>query len=202
MLKYQAILLMQRTVQLKIIPLADNTMERQIFDISEYLGCQLMNKMELPSSASQWGYRLYSRCTLDNICMYVLETNVKKYMIFCKPTECNTQTSGVPKIIDDFFNENDILWKNCVGLCRTSFIYGEKRCWSTGTGSKGGFSCIWNYYEFLEPIKRKAFRKNMWWHGLRIQITQILLCGKLVFCCQSSSKGVWGQRRSRHICYW
>lgn len=109
MLKYQAILLMQRTVQLKIIPLADNTMERQIFDISEYLGCQLMKKMELPSFASQWGYRLYSRCTLDNICMYVLETDVKKYMIFCKPTECNTQTSGVPKIIDDFFNENDIL---------------------------------------------------------------------------------------------
>ncbi|XP_035220955.1 SCAN domain-containing protein 3-like isoform X1 [Stegodyphus dumicola] len=38
-------------------------------------------------------------------------------MLFCKPIECNTTTREVFKIIDNFFNENGILWENCVGPC-------------------------------------------------------------------------------------
>lgn len=45
-----------------------------------------------------------------------METDVREDMLFCNPIECNT-ANGVFNIIDNFFNENDILWENYAGLC-------------------------------------------------------------------------------------
>lgn len=62
--------------QLKIIPLADNTVGRRISDISEDLCDQLIEKVKLSSFALQVDEATDVRC--------VVETDVREDMLFCK----------------------------------------------------------------------------------------------------------------------
>ena len=104
--------------QIKIIPLADNTVGRRISDISEDLCDQLIEKVKLSSFALQdEATDVLKDAHLITYVRYVVETDVREDMLFCKPIECNTTAREVFKIIDNFFNENGILWENCVGLC-------------------------------------------------------------------------------------
>ncbi|XP_067139511.1 zinc finger BED domain-containing protein 5-like [Centruroides vittatus] len=102
--------------QLKIIPL---TVGRQISDISEDLCDQLIEKVKLSSFTLQVDEAtdVLKDAHLITYVRYVVETDVREDMLFCKPIECNTTARQVFNIIDNFFNENDILWENCVGLC-------------------------------------------------------------------------------------
>ena len=105
--------------QLKIIPLADNTVEKRISDISEDLYDQLIEKVKLSSFALQVdeATNVLKDAHLITYVRYVVETDVREDMLFCKPIECNITAREVFKIIDNFSNVNGILWENCVGLC-------------------------------------------------------------------------------------
>nr|XP_042897067.1 protein FAM200A-like [Parasteatoda tepidariorum]XP_042902277.1 protein FAM200A-like [Parasteatoda tepidariorum]XP_042906149.1 protein FAM200A-like [Parasteatoda tepidariorum]XP_042906152.1 protein FAM200A-like [Parasteatoda tepidariorum] len=105
--------------QLKIIPLADNTVGRRISDISEDLCDQLIEKVKLSSFALQVDEAtdVLKDAHLITYVRYVVETDVREDMLFCKPIEGNTTASEVFNMIDKFFNEYNILWENCVGLC-------------------------------------------------------------------------------------
>lgn len=58
----------------------------------------------------------------------------------------NTTTSEVFKIIDDFFNENDILWENCVRICKdgASSMAG-KNASLQALVQKGAPCAVWTY---------------------------------------------------------
>ncbi|XP_035211445.1 protein FAM200A-like [Stegodyphus dumicola] len=134
--------------QLKIIPLADNTVGRRICDISEDLCDQLIEKVKLSSFALQVDEAtdVLKDAHLITYVRYVVETDVREIMLFCKPIECNATAREVFKIIDNFFNENGILWENCVGLCTDGA--------PSMTGKNAG----------LQALVRKVVPRAVWTH--------------------------------------
>lgn len=49
--------------------------------------------------------------------MFDIYTNIIEDILFCKPIPDRATSNEIFKIIDRFFNENDIMWNNCIGLC-------------------------------------------------------------------------------------
>ena len=48
---------------------------------------------------------------------YVEETNIVEEISFCKPIPDKATSNEIFNIIDRFFDENDTMWNNCIGLC-------------------------------------------------------------------------------------
>jgi hypothetical protein len=47
----------------------------------------------------------------------VLEDDIKEDLLFCKPVDGTATTLEVFNVIKCFPEENEINWKNCIGLC-------------------------------------------------------------------------------------
>ncbi|XP_026481385.1 zinc finger BED domain-containing protein 5-like [Ctenocephalides felis] len=105
--------------QIKSIPLADNTVERRISDISDDLCDQLIEKIKLSSFALQVDETtdVAKDAHLITYIRHVMENDIREELLFCKAIEGKATASEIFNIIDNFFIEKGILWENCVGLC-------------------------------------------------------------------------------------
>ena len=105
--------------KLRQIPLSDNTVSRRINDISEDICDQLVSRVRTSKFAIQVDEAtdVAKDAHLIAYVRYVEETDVIEDILFCKPIPEKATANEIFKIIDVFFNENDIMWSNCVGLC-------------------------------------------------------------------------------------
>lgn len=83
--------------KLRTRTLADNTVGRRISDISEDLCDQLIEKLKQFYSALQVDEAtdVIKDAHLITYVRYVVETDVKEDMLFCKPSEGNTTASEI-----------------------------------------------------------------------------------------------------------
>ncbi|XP_077291335.1 zinc finger BED domain-containing protein 5-like [Arctopsyche grandis] len=105
--------------QLRQIPLADNTVGRRINDISEDILYQLVSRLCTSKFAIQVDEAtdIAKDAHLIAYVRYVADNNILEDILFCKPILGKTTSIEIFNIIDSFFEENDIKWNNCVGLC-------------------------------------------------------------------------------------
>jgi hypothetical protein len=105
--------------QLRQIPLADNTVGRRINDISEDICDQLVSRLRTSKFAIQVDEAtdIAKDAHLIAYVRYVGENNILEDILFCKPIPGRTTSIEIFNIMDSFFEENDITWNNCIGLC-------------------------------------------------------------------------------------
>ncbi|XP_015911765.2 zinc finger BED domain-containing protein 5-like [Parasteatoda tepidariorum] len=105
--------------QLRQILLADNTIGRRIDDIADDLCDQLVSRMRTSKFAIQVDEAtdVAKDAHLIAYVRYVDDTNIIEDILFCKPIPVRATSNEIFKIIDRFFNENDKMWNNCIGLC-------------------------------------------------------------------------------------
>ena len=105
--------------QLQSIPLSNDTIARRISDIAEDVQCQLFTKLhenlfsiqldEATDSNKDAHFIAYVRFC-DNM-------SLVEELLFCKPIKLEETALALLTILNDFMNEANIEWKNCVGLC-------------------------------------------------------------------------------------
>ncbi|XP_035223584.1 zinc finger BED domain-containing protein 5-like [Stegodyphus dumicola] len=101
------------------IPLSNDTVARRIADIAEDVECQLLSKLrdnlfsiqldEATDSNKDAHFIAYVRFCDDSL--------VEEELRFCKPIELKATAFALFAILNDFMNEVNIEWKNCVGIC-------------------------------------------------------------------------------------
>lgn len=101
------------------IPLADNTVARRIDDISEDLCDQLVSGLRTSKCAIQVDEAtdVAKDAHLIAYVRYVAENNIIEDVLFCNSIPGKATSNEIFNIIDTFFDENDIKWNNCIGLC-------------------------------------------------------------------------------------
>ena len=104
--------------QLRPIPPADNAVGRRINDISEDTCDQLVSQMRTSKFAIQVDEAtdVAKDAHLIAYVRYVEETDIIADILFCKPIPDKATSNGIFDKIKRFFDKNDIMWNNCIGL--------------------------------------------------------------------------------------
>ena len=108
--------------KLKAVPLSSNTISRRIDKISDDINDHLVAKMHGNEFNVQLGEATTSTSNKDAylIC-YVRfidnDDNIIEDLLFCKPILTNCRAHELFAILNNFFQENNLQWKYCVGLC-------------------------------------------------------------------------------------
>lgn len=107
--------------QLRQIPLADNTVGRRISDISTDLFEQLITNLKTRKFAIQVD-EATDVIKDSHLLAYVRfaddENNeFKEDLLFCKLFEERSTAVDLFKIMNNFFEQNNLVWENCIGLC-------------------------------------------------------------------------------------
>ena len=108
----------------KLSPLSvsNNTIKRRISDISEDILCQIIQELK------ETPFRLFSiqldeTTDVTNLSQLLVDVpyykneKMKEEFLFCKPLETSTTATDIFDLIDEFFKEHKIKWKNLCGVC-------------------------------------------------------------------------------------
>ena len=107
---------------LTAVPLSNNIISRRIDKISDDINDQLVAKMRgnefslqldeaTTSTSNKDAYLICYVHFIDN------DDNIVKDLLFCKPISTNYRAHDLFAILNNFFQENNLEWKYCVGLC-------------------------------------------------------------------------------------
>ena len=102
------------------VPVSNNTVCRRIQDMADYSKSQLVRRMaESPFFAIQ----LDESTDVTNFpqllvyVRYIYDFEMIEDFLFCKPLEGRTTSVEIFKVLNDFIEQNGILWEKCVGVC-------------------------------------------------------------------------------------
>ena len=106
----------------KAVPLSNNTISRRIDKISDDINDQLVAKMHrnefslqldeaTTSTSNKDAYLICDVRFIDN------DGNIVEDLLFCKLILKNCRAHELFAILNNFFQENNLQWKYCVGLC-------------------------------------------------------------------------------------
>ncbi|GFX55808.1 SCAN domain-containing protein 3 [Trichonephila clavipes] len=105
--------------ELQSIPLSNDTVSRRIDDISEDVEQQLFGKLRDKLFSIQLDEATDSNKDAHFIA-YVRfwdGMSAEEELIFCKPIKLKATAIALLDILNNFINEANIEWKNCVGIC-------------------------------------------------------------------------------------
>ena len=108
--------------KLKVVPLSNNTISRRMDKISDDINDYLVAKMRGNEFSLQLDEATTSTSNKDAylIC-YVRfinnDDNIIEDLLLCKPILTNCRVHELFAILNNFFQENNLQWKYCIGLC-------------------------------------------------------------------------------------
>ena len=108
--------------KLKAVPLSNNTISRRIDKVSDDINDHLVAKMRgnefslqldeaTTSTSNKDAYLICYVRFIDN------DDNIVEDLLFCKPILTNRRAHELFAMLNNFFQENNLQWKYCVGLC-------------------------------------------------------------------------------------
>jgi hypothetical protein len=106
--------------QLLNVSLSNNTITRRIYDMSEDMNDQLIEKLKYKHFGIQLDEATDNSNYTHLIC-YVRftdgEDNIVEDLLFCKGITAGSEAVDLFEIIDSFMDENSIDWTQCVCVC-------------------------------------------------------------------------------------
>ncbi|KAF8783319.1 Zinc finger BED domain-containing protein 5 [Argiope bruennichi] len=158
--------------QLQSIPLSNDTVARRIGDIAKDIECQLFSKLrdklfsiQLDEADSNKDAHLiiYVRFC-DNM-------SVVEELLFCTRIKLKTTALALFAILNDFMNEANIEWKNCVGICIDGALSMSGRFQGIQAFVKQKSpQCVWTYCK----IHREVLASKEMSPGLNTVLTTVV----------------------------
>jgi hypothetical protein len=106
--------------QLLNVPLSNNTITRRLYDMSEDMNDQLIEKLKYKHFSIQLDEATDNNDDADLI-YYVRfidgEDNIIEDLLFCKSITAGSKAVDLFEVIDSFMDENSIDWTQCVSVC-------------------------------------------------------------------------------------
>jgi len=105
--------------KLKAVPLSNNTICRRIDKISDDInpksakmrGNEFSLQIDEATTSNKDAYLICYVRFIDN------DDNIVEDLLFCKPVFAKCRAHELFAILNNFFQENNLEWKHCVGLC-------------------------------------------------------------------------------------
>lgn len=159
--------------QLQSIPLSNDTVARRIADIAEDVECQLLSKLRDKLFSIQLDEATDSNKDAHFIAYvrFCDDLSVVEELLFCKPIELKATALALFAILNDFMNEANIEWKNCVGICTDGARSMSGRFQSIQALVKQKSpQCVWTHC----MIHREALASKEMSPGLNIVLTTVV----------------------------
>lgn len=159
--------------KLKSIPLSNDTVARRIGDMAEDVQHQLFAKLRGKLFAIQLDEATDSNKDAHLIAYVRFCDGVSavEELLFCKPIQQRATSTALFTILDNFINEANIEWENCVGICTDGARSMSGRFQSMQTLVKQKSSqCIWTHC----MIHREALASKEMCTGLNIVLSTVV----------------------------
>ncbi|XP_063902632.1 zinc finger BED domain-containing protein 5-like [Zophobas morio] len=161
------------TKQLQSIPLSNDTVARRISDIANDVQHQLFEKLHDKLFSIQLDEATDSNKDAHLIAYvrFCAGTSAVEELLFCKPIELKATALALFAILNDFVNEGNIEWKNCVGICTDGAraMSGRFQSMQTLVKQKSP-QCVWTHC----MIHREALASKEMSPGLNIVLTTVV----------------------------
>ena len=125
---------------LREILLSNNTVKRRIALMSEDIKDQVVTEIKDKSVFGLFAIQLDESVDVSSVSQlmvfvrYAVGTSIKEELLFCSALDTTTKASDVMEKVNQFFNENEILWKNWCAVCTDGA--------PAMLGSKSGFRAL------------------------------------------------------------
>ena len=106
--------------KLKLVSLSNDTIKRQIVEMSDDIECQLLERIK---SSPYYSTQLNESTDVSNAALllvfvrYCADGNIHVDLLFCKELPTRTTADEIIRCLDNHFTFKGIDWKNCVGVC-------------------------------------------------------------------------------------
>nr|XP_039253417.1 zinc finger BED domain-containing protein 5-like [Styela clava] len=105
---------------IEAVPLSDSTVSRRISDMAEYCQKELIMRMK---QSPTFSLQMDESTDVDDLAVllvfvrYVYNFETEENLLFCKPLKTHTTGEDIFLLIQSFFEDHDISWKNCSSVC-------------------------------------------------------------------------------------
>lgn len=104
----------------KTIPLSNDTVSRRITDMAGNVKDQLIQIIQCSPFFAIQVDETTDVAGLSQLLVFVrgkFQDAIFEDILFCKPLETSTTGKDIFNMIDNFFSENNLEWKNCISVC-------------------------------------------------------------------------------------
>ena len=105
---------------IECVPLSNSTISKRISELAEFCEEELIRRVKLSQTFSlqmDESTDVAGLAILLVFIRYIHDCNVKEDLLLCKPLKTHTTGECIFELIDSFFEEHNISWKDCSSVC-------------------------------------------------------------------------------------